>query len=75
MFNLVKIFVQVRDQLAQDYFPHIVDLRNFIHITYWSNFHYITQTLFDLLPFGQLFRESHFYAFSDYQLDPIADEA
>ena len=42
---------------------------------YWSDFHYITQTLFDLLPFGQLFGGSCFYVFSDYQLDPIADEA
>src|SRR5579863_8640619 len=42
---------------------------------YWSNFHYITQTLFDLLPFSQLFGGSRFYAFSDYQLNPIANEA
>ena len=67
--------MQVQDQLAQDYFPCITDLRNFVHITYWSNFHHITQTLFDLLPFGQLFGGSHFYAFSDYQLDQIANEA
>src|SRR5579863_9303546 len=33
------------------------------------------QTLFDLLPFGQLFGENQFYAFTDYQLGPLADEA
>ena len=75
MFHLVENFVQVREQLARNYFPCIADLRTCVHITYWSNFHHITQPLFNLLPFGQLFRGSRFYAFSDYQLDPITEEA
>jgi len=71
----VNDFINIHEQLAQDYFPCIVDLRNFVHISYWSDFHLITQALFDLLPFGQLFGGNQFYAFTNYQLGPLADEA
>ena len=66
---------EVQEQLVREYFPHIVDLQEQVQLVYWSNFHFVSKTLLDLLPFGRLLGGRHFYSYVDYQLGPIKDKA
>ena len=66
---------EVQEQLIREYFPHIVNLREQVQLVYWSDFHFISKVLLDLLPFSRLLGGRHFYSYVDYQLGPITDEA
>ena len=66
---------EVQEQLVREYFPHIVDLQEQVQLVYWSDFHFISKNLLDLLPFGRLLGGRCFYSYIDYQLGPIKDEA
>ena len=66
---------EVQEQFVREYFPHIVDLQEQVQLVYWSDFHFISKTLLNLLPFGQLLGGRHFYSYVDYQLGPIKDKA
>jgi hypothetical protein len=65
----------LRNQLTREYFPSIVDLRDQIHISAWSDHHLITKPLFDLLPFGRILTPTAFYGYVDYRLGEVAEEA
>ena len=66
---------EVQEQLIRDYFPHIINLREQVQLVYWSNFHFISKNLLDLLPFGWLLGGRRFYSYVNYQLGPIKDKA
>ena len=76
MLNFRNLRTQeVQDQLVREYFPHIVDLWEQVQLVYWSDFHFISKVLLDILPFGCLLIGRRFYAYVDYQLGLLADEA
>ena len=59
----------------REYFPHITNFQEQVQLVYWSNFHFISKTLLQLLPFSQLLGERRFYQYANYQLGPLANEA
>ena len=44
---------QLREQIIWDYFPHVIDLRNQVQLSSWSEHQLIPQPLLALLPFGR----------------------
>jgi len=65
----------LRDQLIRENFPQIADLRNQVHISYWSDYHLISQSLLDYLPFRRSLGPTTFYQYIDYQFDNLLIEA
>jgi len=63
------------DQIIRENFPQIADLRNQVHISYWSDYYLISQTLLDYLPFGRSLGPTTFYQYIDYQFDNLLIEA
>jgi len=47
--NLSEVQTQVENQL-----PSIADLRDQVQLMYWSDHHFIAQTLLDQLPFREI---------------------
>ena len=62
---------QVQEQLLRENFPQIANLRNQVHISYWSDHHLIFQMLLNLLPFGRSLGPTTFYQYIDYQFDNL----
>ena len=62
-------------QLLREQFPSIADLRNQVHVTYWSKQHLVTQEILDLLPFGRVLSATAFYHYTDFQLDVLVAQA
>jgi len=54
---------------------NLVNLRNQIQLTYWSEQHFITQELLDLIPFGEILSDIRFYSYVDYSLDELVSKA
>jgi len=65
----------LRDQILRENFPQITDLRNQVHISYWSDYYFISQPLLNYLPFGRSLRPTTFYQYIDYQFDNLLIEA
>ena len=65
----------VRSQLIRDYFLHITNLREQVHISYWSDHHLLIHPLFELLPFGRIFTPTQFYQYVDYQHPNLIEQA
>ena len=66
---------ETQTQVLREQFPSIADLRNQVHITYWSEQHLVTQELLDLLPSGRVLSATAFYHYTDFQLDDLVAEA
>ena len=66
---------QIREQIVREQFPQIADLRNQVHISYWSDYHLISQSLLNQLPFGRSLGPTTFYQYIDYQFDNLLIEA
>ncbi len=66
---------QIREQIVREHFPQIADLRNQVHISYWSDYHLISQSLLNQLPFGRSLGSTTFYQYIDYQFDNLLIEA
>ena len=65
----------VREQLLREQFPQIANLRTQVHISYWSDYHLITQPLLNHLPFGHSLGPTTFYQYIDYQFGNLLVEA
>jgi len=65
---------QIQEQLREAS-PQIADLRNQVHISYWSDHHLISQPLLNQLPFGRSLGPNTFYQYIDYQFDNLLIEA
>ena len=61
---------QAQQQLIRERFQ-VADLRTQVHLTYWSELHFITQELLDLLPFGRVLGATAFYRFVDFQFEGL----
>jgi len=64
----------IEEQIREN-FPQIADLRNQVHISYWSDHHLISQPLLNYLPFGRSLGPTTFYQYIDYQFDNLLIEA
>jgi len=54
---------------------NLIDLRTQVQLMYWSEQHFITQELLDLIPFGEILSDIHFYSYIDYSLDELVSKA
>ena len=61
--------------MLREQFPNLADLRNQVHVAYWSKQHFITQDLLDLLPFGRVLSATAFYHYTDFQLHALVAAA
>ena len=61
---------QAQQQLIREQFQ-VADLRIQVHLMYWSELHFITQELLDLLPFGRVLSATAFYQFINFQFEGL----
>ena len=61
---------QAQQQLIRERFQ-VADLRTQVHLTYWSELHFITQELLNLLPFGRVLGTTAFYRFINFQFEGL----
>jgi len=53
----------------------LTDLRTQVQLTYWSEQHFITKGLLELLPFGEILSDIRFYSYVNYSLDELISKA
>jgi len=66
---------EIRDEFLREAGFDLTDLRSQIQLTYWSEQHFITQGLLELLPFGEILSDIRFYSYVDYSLDELISKA
>jgi hypothetical protein len=66
---------QEQQQVVREQFSQVADLRNQVHLTYWSEQHLITQDLLCQLPFGRILSATTFYRYMDFQLEELVTAA
>jgi len=66
---------EIREEFLREAGFNLTDLRNQIQLTYWSEQHFITQGLLELLPFGEILSDIRFYSYVDYSLDELISKA
>jgi len=66
---------EIRNEFLREAGFNLTDLRNQIQLTYWSEQHFITQGLLELLPFGEILSDIRFYSYIDYSLDKLISKA
>jgi hypothetical protein len=71
----VEHLSQEQQQVIREQFPQIVDLRNQVHLTYWSEQHFIIQDLLHQIPFGRTLSATSFYHYMDFQLEELVTTA
>ena len=62
---------EIQDEFLREAGFNLTDLRNQVQLTYWSEQHFITQSLVELLPFGEILSDICFYSYVDYSLDEL----
>jgi len=65
----------IRKEFIRELALNLVDLRQQVQLIYWSEQHFITQELLDLIPFGEILSDIHFYSYVDYSLDELVSKA
>jgi len=65
----------IREEFLRELALNLVDLRNQVQLTYWSEQHFITKELLDLIPFGEILSDVCFYSYIDYSLDELVSKA
>jgi hypothetical protein len=71
----VEHLSQEQQQVVREQFPQVADLRNQVHLTYWSKQHLVTQDLLHQLPFGRILSAISFYRYMDFQLEELVTTA
>jgi hypothetical protein len=71
----VEHLSQEQQQVVREQFPQVADLRNQVHLTYWSKQHLITQDLLHQLPFRRILSATTFYHYMDFQLEELVTAA
>jgi len=66
---------EVCDKFLREAGFDLADLRNQIQLMYWSEQHFITRSLLELLPFGEILSDLRFYSYIDYSLDKLISKA
>jgi len=62
---------EIREEFLREAGFNLTNLRNQVQLTYWSEQHFITQSLIELLPFGEILSDIRFYSYVDYSLDEL----
>jgi len=65
----------IQEEFIRELTLNLVNLRNQVQLTYWSEQHFITKELLDLVPFGEILSDIHFYSYIDYSLDELVSKA
>jgi hypothetical protein len=71
----VEYLSQEQQQIIREQFPQVADLRNQVHLTYWSKQHLVIQDLLRQLPFGRILSATTFYHYTDFQLEELVTAA
>jgi hypothetical protein len=71
----VENLSQKQQQVVREQFPQVTDLRNQVHLMYWSEQHLVTQDLLRQLPFGRILSATTFYHYTDFQLEELVTVA
>jgi hypothetical protein len=71
----VEFLSEEQQQVIREQFPQVADLRNQVHLTYWSEQHLVTQDLLCQLPFGRILSATTFYRYTDFQLEELVTVA
>jgi hypothetical protein len=71
----VEYLSQEQQRVVREQFPQVADLRNQVHLTYWSEQHLVTQDLLHQLPFGRILSATTFYRYTDFQLEELVTAA
>jgi len=66
---------EIHEEFIRELTLNLVDLRNQVQLTYWSEQHFITKELLDLVPFGEILSNIRFYSYIDYSLDELVSKA
>ena len=66
---------EIREEFLREAGFNLTDLRTQIQLTYWSEQHFITQGLIELLPFGEILSDIRFYSYVNYSLDELISKA
>jgi len=66
---------EIQDKFLREASFNLTDLRTQVQLTYWSEQHFITQELLDLIPFGEILSNIRFYSYVDYSLDELVSKA
>jgi len=65
----------IREEFIQELALNLIDLRTQVQLMYWSEQHFITQELLNLIPFGEILSDIRFYSYVDYSLDKLVSKA
>ena len=66
---------KICEEFIRELALNLVDLRNQVQLMYWSEQHFITQELLNLIPFGEILSDIRFYSYIDYSLDELVSKA
>ena len=66
---------EICDKFLQEAGFDLGNLRTQVQLTYWSKQHFITRSLLELLPFGEILSNIRFYSYVDYSLDELISKA
>ena len=66
---------KIREEFIRELALNLIDLRNQVQLTYWSEQHFITKELLELIPFGEILSNIRFYSYVDYFLDELVSKA
>jgi len=66
---------EIQEEFLREAGFNLTNLRNQVQLTYWSEQHFITQGLLNLIPFGEILSDIRFYSYVDYSLDKLISKA
>jgi len=66
---------EIQDKFLREAGFNLTNLRNQVQLMYWSEQHFITQELLDLIPFGEILSDIRFYSYINYSLDELISKA
>jgi len=66
---------EIQDEFLREASFDLGNLRTQVQLTYWSEQHFITRSLLELLPFGEILSDIRFYSYVDYSLDKLVSKA
>jgi len=66
---------EIQEEFLRELALNLVNLRNQVQLMYWSEQHFITKELLELIPFGEILSNIHFYSYVDYSLDELVSKA
>ena len=66
---------EIHKEFIRDLSLNLANLRTQVQLMYWSEQHFITQELLNLLPFGEILSDIRFWSYIDYSLNELVSKA